>query len=86
MAWPLTITNQNEQHELAPEQTASILSVLSYSFVEPVVWKAWSVPRLTYEMLPPLPEYDYLTNLKRKSFPVRRMHPRESGHSHAAPS
>ncbi|OJT02282.1 ATP-binding cassette transporter abc4 [Trametes pubescens] len=60
---------KKEQRELAPEQTASILSCLSYSFVESFVWRAWRIPRLTYEMLPPLPEYDYLTNLKRKSFP-----------------
>ncbi|EIW53710.1 P-loop containing nucleoside triphosphate hydrolase protein [Trametes versicolor FP-101664 SS1] len=65
----IPLNPKNTQRELAPEQTASILSILSYSFVESVVWKAWSVPRLTYEMLPPLPEYDYLTNLKRKSFP-----------------
>ncbi|KAH9846280.1 P-loop containing nucleoside triphosphate hydrolase protein [Lenzites betulinus] len=59
----------NERIEPAPEQTASILSLVIFGFLEPLVWKAWCIPRLTYEMLPPLPAYDYLANLRRQSFP-----------------
>ncbi|KAL1939047.1 hypothetical protein VTO73DRAFT_10307 [Trametes versicolor] len=55
--------------ELHPEQTASLLSLLTYIYVEPLIWLAWRLPRLTYEMLPPLPEYDHLKNLVRRTFP-----------------
>ncbi|EIW53706.1 multidrug resistance-associated ABC transporter [Trametes versicolor FP-101664 SS1] len=66
---PRKYTPVNIKIDVATEQTASILSFLSYGFVESIVWRAWRIPRLTYEMLPPLPEYDYLTHLRQKSFP-----------------
>ncbi|EIW59890.1 multidrug resistance-associated ABC transporter [Trametes versicolor FP-101664 SS1] len=56
--------------ELHPEQTASLLSLLTYIHVEPLIWLAWRLPRVTYEMLPPLPEYDHLKHLVRRTFPL----------------
>ncbi|KAH9848044.1 P-loop containing nucleoside triphosphate hydrolase protein [Lenzites betulinus] len=56
-----------EQH---PEQTASLLSLLTYLYMEPLIWLAWRLPRLTYDMLPPLGDYDHLKNLVGRSFPV----------------
>lgn len=60
-----------ENLELHPEQTASLLSLLTYIHVEPLIWLAWRLPRLTYEMLLALPEYDHLKHLVRRTFPVR---------------
>ncbi|KAL1939038.1 hypothetical protein VTO73DRAFT_10298 [Trametes versicolor] len=63
------LSKHESQVDLAPEQTASILSLLVFGYLEPIVWRAWRASRLTYEALPPLPDYDYLTNLRRQSFP-----------------
>ncbi|OJT09188.1 ATP-binding cassette transporter abc4, partial [Trametes pubescens] len=63
------VRSKHEQVELAPEQTASILSLLVFGYLEFIVWRAWRASRLTYEALPPLPDYDYLTNLRHQSFP-----------------
>lgn len=59
-----------------PEQTASILSLAVYSFLDPVVYLANRVPKLTSEQLPPLADYDYTKNLRAGSFPVRLVSPR----------
>lgn len=54
-----------------PEQTASLLSLMTYSFLDPVVSLANRVPTLTHDQLPPLADYDYAKNLIATSFPVR---------------
>ena len=51
-----------------PEQTASYLSLVSFQFVNPTVMKAWRIPHLPYEELPPLADYDYADYLKARSF------------------
>ncbi|KAI0633973.1 P-loop containing nucleoside triphosphate hydrolase protein [Trametes polyzona] len=51
----------------APEQTASILSLLTYAYLEPLIWKAWRIPRLTCEMLPPLAEVNQSEYLAERS-------------------
>jgi hypothetical protein len=53
-----------------PEQTASILSMITYTFLDQIVLLAYRVPHLSYDQLPPLADYDYTPNLKAKSFPV----------------
>jgi hypothetical protein len=53
-----------------PEQTASILSLAIYSFLDPIVFLANRVPKLTSDQLPPLADYDYTKNLRAGSFPV----------------
>jgi hypothetical protein len=53
-----------------PEQTASILSWITYSFLDPVVFLACRVPHLAHDQLPVLADYDYAHNLKLKSFKV----------------
>ncbi|PIL29334.1 ATP-binding cassette transporter [Ganoderma sinense ZZ0214-1] len=55
--------------EANPEQTSSIASMVSFSFVSPIIWTAWKVPHFTYDLLPPLPDYDLLHNLVLRSFP-----------------
>ncbi|KAI0768312.1 P-loop containing nucleoside triphosphate hydrolase protein [Trametes elegans] len=54
---------------LNPEQTASWFSLLFYVYLDPLLWLAWRSPRLTFDMLPPLPDYDHLKNLVGRSFP-----------------
>ncbi|KXN81115.1 ATP-binding cassette transporter abc4 [Leucoagaricus sp. SymC.cos] len=51
-----------------PEQTASIFSMITYSFLDPIVFLAYRIPHLAHSQLPPLADYDYTHNLKVKSF------------------
>lgn len=53
-----------------PEQTASILSVLLYIFVDPVVFAAYRNSRLGEDELDPLCDSDSAEYLKEISFPV----------------
>ena len=52
------------------EQTASILSLALYSFLDPVIYLANRLSGLSYNQLPPLADYDDAHNLANKSFPV----------------
>ncbi|KAJ7233850.1 P-loop containing nucleoside triphosphate hydrolase protein [Mycena haematopus] len=51
------------------EQTASILSLVLYFFLDPVISLAYRLPHLPLEMLPPLADYDHAQHLKTRSFP-----------------
>jgi hypothetical protein len=53
-----------------PEQTASIFSLMVYSFLDPVIFEAYRVPHLSHERLPPLADYDYAKRLTEHSFLV----------------
>ncbi|OJA20723.1 hypothetical protein AZE42_08491 [Rhizopogon vesiculosus] len=53
-----------------PEQTSSWLSMILYTWLDPIIFKAYRVPHLPQEELPPLADHDYSRNLKKKSFPV----------------
>ena len=66
---PLTFSLQ-EVHEPNPEQTSSIASLVSFTFIAPIIWTAWKMPHFKYDLLPPLPDYDHLRNLVKRSFPV----------------
>ncbi|KAL0950644.1 hypothetical protein HGRIS_007432 [Hohenbuehelia grisea] len=52
-----------------PEQTASLLSFLIYSFLDRIVFLAYRSPHLDYDQLPPLADYDRATHLRDISFP-----------------
>ncbi|KAI0066584.1 hypothetical protein BV25DRAFT_1868241 [Artomyces pyxidatus] len=72
---PLTIPRQyipyNPEEpatEPNPEQTASILSLALYIFVNPVVSLANRIPHLSIDLLPPLADYDHVKNLVAQSF------------------
>ena len=54
-----------------PEQTASILSLVVYSFLDPLVFEAYRVPHLSHERLPAIADYDHTEYLREKAFPVR---------------
>ncbi|QRW14592.1 ABC transporter transmembrane region [Ceratobasidium sp. AG-Ba] len=71
---PLDPKNPSETPN--PEQTASLMSFMLFSFLDPVVWTAYRAPKLEYEQLPPLADYDRAAYLKQRSFdkldPLRR--------------
>ncbi|KAJ6551726.1 multidrug resistance-associated ABC transporter [Mycena capillaripes] len=52
-----------------PEQTASILSSALYFFLDPIIFLAYRIPHLDFDLLPPLCDYDYAENLKSRAFP-----------------
>ncbi|KAJ2927022.1 hypothetical protein H1R20_g10047, partial [Candolleomyces eurysporus] len=51
------------------EQTASILSLITFSFLDSVVFLANRVPHLSSDLLPPLADSDYAQNLRARGFP-----------------
>ncbi|KAH7929355.1 P-loop containing nucleoside triphosphate hydrolase protein [Leucogyrophana mollusca] len=52
-----------------PEQIAPWLSMLTYSWEDPIVYLAYRMPHLSHEKLPPLADQDRSKNLVKKSFP-----------------
>ncbi|KAH8086617.1 hypothetical protein BXZ70DRAFT_1067776 [Cristinia sonorae] len=72
---PLTIPRQYIPYdpkepaaEPNPEQTASIWSMMIYSFLDPVIFLAYRIPHLSLDQLPPLSDYDRTKNLVGRSF------------------
>ncbi|KZT60639.1 P-loop containing nucleoside triphosphate hydrolase protein [Calocera cornea HHB12733] len=67
---------ENPAAESAPDQTASILGFLFFSFLSPMVFRAWRLPSLPYDKLPPLPDTDWSVNLRKRAMdkldPLRR--------------
>lgn len=61
---------QKPSAEPSPEQTASILSLAVFRFLDPVVFLAYSIPHLSFDQLPPLADYDVAENLRAKAFRV----------------
>ena len=44
--------------------------MMTYTFLDPIVFLAYRVPHLSHDMLPPLADYDYTKNLVKRSFKV----------------
>ncbi|KIJ45712.1 hypothetical protein M422DRAFT_29796 [Sphaerobolus stellatus SS14] len=57
----------NPSKDINPEQTASWFSLFTYTFVDPLIWKAANYEHLPYEELPPLADYDRSEYLVDKS-------------------
>ncbi|KAJ7353080.1 multidrug resistance-associated ABC transporter [Mycena albidolilacea] len=59
-----------------PEQTASILSLVFYAFLDPTIVLAHRLGRLPYDLLPPLADYDCAQYLRSRNFKYieRRRH------------
>jgi hypothetical protein len=53
-----------------PEQTACLLSLVLYFFLDQIIFLSYRLPHLPFDQLPPLADYDYCKNLKAKAFPV----------------
>jgi hypothetical protein len=45
--------------------------MMTYTFLDRIVFLAYRVPHLSNDMLPPLADYDYTKNLVRRSFKAR---------------
>ena len=54
--------------EPAPEQTASLMSFMLFSFLDPLVWAGYNTAHLAYDQLPPLADYDTAQHLKDRTF------------------
>ncbi len=73
--WPqlsnaLIYVTQNPSPHPNPEQTASVLSIMLFNFMDPVVWKAAHTTHLGIDQLPPLADYDEIKNLVHQHFEV----------------
>ncbi|KAK0198511.1 hypothetical protein F5146DRAFT_1100167 [Armillaria mellea] len=53
----------------SPEQTAPLISMMLHSYLDPLVLKAYRIPHLPFDQLPPLADYDTSQVLKARSFP-----------------
>ena len=62
---------QEPQEEPNLEQTASLLSFALFTFLNPTISEASSVPHLSASRFPPMCDYDRSTNLIHRSFRVR---------------
>ncbi|CCO37550.1 ATP-binding cassette transporter abc4 Short=ABC transporter abc4 [Rhizoctonia solani AG-1 IB] len=62
------LDSKNPSDTPNPEQTASFISLVLYNFLDNLVWTAYRVPKLEYEQLPPLADYDRASHLKERSF------------------
>jgi len=43
--------------------------------MDATLWKGYNTVQLTWEQLPPLADYDFARNLKKKSFKVHLIYP-----------
>lgn len=59
---------QNASDKPSPEQTSSILSLLTYSFLDEPIYTAYSHPQRASESLPAIPDYDRTAHLVDRSF------------------
>lgn len=63
-----------------PEQTASLISLVTYAFLDPTILLANRIPHLSADQLPPIADYDQAKNLVKKSFPT--LDPFTGGNKH----
>ena len=45
-----------------------MISLLLFTFLDPLIWTAYRATKLEYEQLPPLADYDRAAYLKKRSF------------------
>ncbi|KAG8716581.1 hypothetical protein FRC09_015535 [Ceratobasidium sp. 395] len=65
---PRLYTPLDPNSPVNPEQTAPLISLVSYQFLDPLIWTAYRVRKLQFDQLPPLADYDRAAYLKQKSF------------------
>lgn len=56
------------------EQTCSLFSSLTYSYLDPLFFLAWKQGGLTFDQIPVLADYDKAEQLVQKSFPFLDPH------------
>jgi hypothetical protein len=57
-----------EPKEANAEQTASLASFVTWAFLDEIIFKAYRLPHLPYDELPPLADYDQGKWLRQRSF------------------
>ena len=60
-----------EPDDLNDEQTASLLAFGTFSYLDRLVMLGFRLRSLSFEQLPPLPDYDRTSYLVKRSFKVR---------------
>ncbi|KAF9034564.1 hypothetical protein BJ165DRAFT_1356328, partial [Panaeolus papilionaceus] len=60
---------KNPLTEPNPEQTASIISRETYSFLDSLIALGYRVPHLSHDQIPPLADYDYSQHQTKIGFP-----------------
>jgi hypothetical protein len=60
---------QDPQSIAAPSQTAPLISFVTYSFLEPLLWEAYRTGHLGADRVPPLIDTDRTSVVKESSFP-----------------
>ncbi|KAI0728488.1 hypothetical protein C8Q72DRAFT_917712, partial [Fomitopsis betulina] len=66
---PYIPINPEESIVANPEQTASILSLMLYAWLDNTVWKAFRQGHAKQDDLPPLADYDHAKNLVMRGIP-----------------
>ncbi|KAG5341450.1 hypothetical protein C0989_010391 [Termitomyces sp. Mn162] len=66
---PLQLTLVKYPMPPNPEQTVPLLSLALFSFLDPIVWKAYKAPRTSLSDLPPLADSDHAKHLIHAAFP-----------------
>ncbi|KZV73085.1 ATP-binding cassette transporter [Peniophora sp. CONT] len=56
------------QEVVNPEQTASVLSLVTYTFLDGIVFRAYNMVHFPFEMLPPLCDFDRTEELVGRTF------------------
>ncbi|CAE6487644.1 unnamed protein product [Rhizoctonia solani] len=49
-----------------PEQTASLISLITYAYLDPIIFAAYRASKLEYDELPPLADYDHAAVLRQR--------------------
>ncbi|KAG8704615.1 hypothetical protein FRC11_009743, partial [Ceratobasidium sp. 423] len=49
-----------------PEQTAPLISLITYTYLDPIVFASYRAPKLEYDELPPLADYDHAAVLRQR--------------------
>ncbi|KAK0473305.1 hypothetical protein IW261DRAFT_1342846 [Armillaria novae-zelandiae] len=65
----IPVNTKNPMPLPSPEQTAPLISMMLHSYLDPLVLKAYWIPHLPFDQLPPLADYDTSQVLKARSFP-----------------
>ncbi|KAJ7491024.1 P-loop containing nucleoside triphosphate hydrolase protein [Mycena latifolia] len=64
----IPLDTQESKTAASPEQTASIISLVTYTFLDPLIMLASRLPHLPYDLLPPLPDHTHAKILKAATF------------------
>ncbi|KAH8072268.1 hypothetical protein BXZ70DRAFT_964229 [Cristinia sonorae] len=61
---------KNPSKDVHLEQTVSILSRLTYTYLDPLIYRANQVDHLSFDELPPIPDYDEAKNMVTKNMAI----------------